>query len=154
VWVFFYKDYRTRAAAERFNSECASSGEKVENPCADNRITQTGKDRGFNAIHCWPDTTLGNRQADAAGAAGDHSHGDGVGVVARFSGVSSGAVDGEGVVVDVIASVRFFFFFDRSVFPTPNRRLIILPRSRPTNWSIKFVLGLSTLPPTWKSKAK
>ena len=33
-----------------------------------------------------------------------------------------------------------YFFFGRSVFPTPNRQLITLPRSHPTSMSIKFVL--------------
>src|SRR6266568_3808268 len=144
--IFFHKENRRRASAERFNSQRAAPGEKIENARADDCIAQTGKDRSFDAIHRRSNTVLRNGQADAAGAAGDYSHGDETGVAAGCGGASSEAAEGEGMGVS--DSACFCFFFCRSVFPAPNKLLIILLRSRPTSRSIKFVLGRSMLPPT------
>src|SRR6266568_4404382 len=97
--IFFYKENRRRAPAERFNSERAAPGEKIENARADDCIAQTGKDRSFDPIHRRSNTVLGNCQADAAGAAGDYSHGDERGVAAGCCGASSEAAEGEGMGV-------------------------------------------------------
>src|SRR4030095_6328049 len=120
------------------------------------------KDCTFDAVHRWSYTAFRNCQADPAGAAGDHSHGDVVGSVLALASGSAccceagvdGAAgtappaapssDGEGAA----SSNCFFFFFARSFFPPPRKLLIILLKSRPTKRSIKFVLGRSIVPPT------
>ena len=78
--IFFNKHDGRRATAERLNSQSAAPGEKIEDAGADNRIAQAGKDGGLDAIHCGSHTAIGNCQADPAGAAGDHPHGDRTGV--------------------------------------------------------------------------
>src|SRR6266568_2034297 len=156
-----------RQSAERkqkcLPAERAASGEKVKNARADNRVAETGKDCGFDAIHCRANSAFWNCQANSAGAAGDHSHGDETGVAVGGGCASSGigvvsregvcaAPEGEGAA-GATASARFFFFLGRSVFPPPNKLLIILLRSRPTSLSIRFVPGRSIVPPTLKSRA-
>ena len=68
---------------------------------------QTGKDRRFYAIHSWP-TRASNRQADAAGAAGDHSHARGM--ASWPSNASPRAQRRRRSGSGVTASVRFFVF--------------------------------------------
>jgi len=41
--IFLDKENRCRAAAKRFKSERAASGEKIKDPCIDYRAAQTGK---------------------------------------------------------------------------------------------------------------
>src|SRR5215475_12472116 len=93
--IYFDKNSRGRAAAKRFNSQCAASCEKIEHTRTHYGISQTGKDCSFDAVHCWSHTAFWNCQADSAGTAGDHSHGDeaGVGVAAPSGKASSGGAE-------------------------------------------------------------
>src|SRR5437868_13866598 len=146
--VLLDKNNRRRAAAERFNSKCAAAREKIEDAGLHDGIAQTGKDSSFDTVHRRSHTALRNYQANPAGAAGDHSHGEeaGVGVTVASGSASCGeAVDG---AAGTASSICFFFFFARSFFPPPKKLLIILLRSRPTSLSIRFVLGRSIVPPT------
>src|SRR5580704_6715057 len=147
--VFVDKDNRRRAAAERFNSKCATAREKIQDACLHDGVAQTGKDSSFDTVHCRSHTALRNCQANSAGAAGDHSHGEeaGVGVAVASGSASWGEAEVDGAA-GTASSVCFFFFFARSFFPPPKKLLIILLRSRPTSLSIKFVLGRSIVPPT------
>src|SRR5206468_3952335 len=77
-------------------------------------------------------------------AVGGGCSSSGIGVVSR-DGVCA-APEGEGAA-GATASARFFFFLGRSVFPPPNKLLIILLRSRPTSLSIRFVPGRPIVPP-------
>src|SRR5262249_29291795 len=136
--------------------------EKIEHTRLCHGITQTGKDSSFDTVHCWSHPTLRNCQADSAGAAGDHSHGEeaGPGVAVASGNASCGEVEVDGAagialpasagsgVAGAASSICFFFFFARSFFPPPKKLLIIPLRSRPTSLSIKFVLGRSMVPPT------
>src|SRR6266545_211108 len=160
--IFLNKNNRRRAAAKRFNSQRAASCEKIEDPRAHHRVAQARKDSGFNAVHCWPYTAFGNCQAEPAGAAGDHSHGDeaGVGDAIALGSASCGEAEAGGTAgaplpasagsgdMGAASSICFFFFFARSFFPPPRKLLIMLLRSRPTSRSIRFVLGRSIVPPT------
>src|SRR5215470_8616950 len=160
--VFLNKNNGRGAAAERFNSKGSAASKKIKDTRSNDSVAQTGEDSSFDAVHRRSHTALRNCQADSAGTAGDHSHGDGAGVgVALTSGSTScgkGEVDGAaGIAFPASAgcgaagstsSSRFFFFFPRSFFPPPKKLLIILLRSRPTNLSIRLVLGLSMVPPT------
>ena len=78
--IFLYKHRLRRATAERFNSQSAASRKKVEDGRADDGIAEAGKDCRFYAVHGRSHTALGNCQADPAGTAGDHPHGDETGV--------------------------------------------------------------------------
>src|SRR5262249_31314423 len=119
----------------------------------------------------WADAALRNCQADAAGAAGDHPHGDatGVGVAVASGSAASGGKEGDGSapvalsasppasplpgaglrsgVAGAASSTAFLFFFGSFFFPTKKVFRMLL-MSRPTTCSIKFVLGRSTVPPT------
>src|SRR6266478_1553833 len=143
------KNNRRGAAAERFNSKCATAREKIEDPCLHDGISQTGKDSSFDTVHRRSHATLRNCQANSAGGAGDHSHGEeaGVGVTVASGSASCGEAEVDGAA-GTASSICFFFFFARSFFPPPKKLLIILLRSRPTSLSIKFVLGRSIVPPT------
>src|SRR5262249_18736323 len=144
--VMFNKYCRRRPAAQRFDAKCAAPGEKIEHSRAEDCLTQAGKDSRFDAVHCRADTVLRNCQADSAGAAGDHPHGDatGVGVAVDSGSAASGGIEGDGSAV-IAFSAGLFFFFGRSFFP-PKRLLSMLLMSRPTTCSTKFVLGRSTVP--------
>src|SRR5437667_8431869 len=146
--MFLDKHGERRAPTERFNSKSAASREKIEDARARDRVAQAGKDGSFDAIHGRSHTALGNGQADPAGAAGDHPHGDAIGVAVAvgWGSASSGEVADDGTA-GLASSICFFFFFDRFLFP-PNKLLSILLRSRPTSRSTKFVIGRSTLPTT------
>src|SRR5204863_9618985 len=106
---------------QRFDSKRTSSSEKTEHSRADDRLTQAGKDSRLDAVHCRADTALRNCQADSAGVAGDHPHGDatGLGVAVASGSAASGDKDGEGTAV-IISSTRLFFFFGRSFLPRKN----------------------------------
>src|SRR5206468_8855439 len=129
---------------QRFNTERAAPREKVEHSRINDRLTQARKDSRFDAIHCRTDNALWNCQADSAGAAGDHPHGDatGLGVALASGSAASGAKEGDGTAV-VASSTGLFFFFGRSFFP-PKKLLSMLLMSLPTTCSTKFVLGRST----------
>src|SRR4030095_3116983 len=148
-WIPREKNNRSRPAAERLNSKRAASRKKVEDPRSNNGIAQTGKDSSFDTVHRRSHTALRNCQANPAGAAGDHSHGDeaGVGVAVASGSASCGKAEVDGAA-GTASSICFFFFFARSFFPPPKKLLIILLRLRPTSLSIKFVLGRSIVPPT------
>src|SRR5204863_8959156 len=110
-----------RPAAQRLDPERAAPSKKIEHSRADDRLTQARKDSRFDAVHCRADTALRNCQADSAGAAGDHPHGDvnGLGVAVASGSAASGDKDGEGTAV-ITSSTRFFFFFGRSFLPRKN----------------------------------
>src|SRR5205085_8625179 len=78
--VFLNKQGGSCAAAERFNSKSAASSKKIEDGRASDRVAQAGKNSGLDTVHCRSHTALGNSQADPAGAAGDHPHGDAMGL--------------------------------------------------------------------------
>src|SRR5438270_13133579 len=96
--VLLDKNNRRGAAAERFNSKCAAAREKIEDPCLHDGIAQAGEDSCFDTVHRRSHTTLRNCQANPAGAAGDHSHGEeaGVGVTVASGSVTSSEAYGEG----------------------------------------------------------
>src|SRR4029077_5649880 len=78
--VFLNKYTRRGTAAESFNVGGPAPSEKIENARADDHVAQAGKDGSLDAIHCRSHTALGNCQADPAGGAGDHPHGETTGV--------------------------------------------------------------------------
>src|SRR6516225_845704 len=146
--VIFNKYYGGRPSAERFDPKRAAPREEIEHSRADNHLTQARKDSRLYAVHCGADTAFRNCQADPAGAAGDHPHGDatGLGVVVASGRAASGGKEGDGSGI-LTSSTGFFFFFGRSFFP-PKKLLSMLLMSRPTTCSTKFVLGRSIVPPT------
>ena len=76
----FNKYCRGRRAAQRFDPKGAAPSEKIEHSRADDRLTQAREDSRFDAVHRRANTVLRNCQADSAGAAGDHPHGDATGL--------------------------------------------------------------------------
>src|SRR5256885_15677678 len=120
--VLLDKNNRRGAAAERFNSKCAAAREKIEDPCLHDGIAQTGKDSSFDTVHRRSHPTLRNCQANPAGAAGDHSHGEeaGVGVTVASGSASCGEAEVDGAAGTAF-SICFFFFFFRSFFSPPEK---------------------------------
>src|SRR5438876_6250390 len=96
--MFLDKHGERRAPTERFNSKSAAAREKIEDARARDRVAQAGKDGSLDAVHCWSHTTLGNSQADPAGAAGDHPHGGAIGVAVAVGcgSASSGEAEEDG----------------------------------------------------------
>src|SRR5262245_8537358 len=144
----FNKNGGGRPPAQRFDPKGAAPRVEIECSRADDRVTQAREDSSFDAVHRRANTALGNCQADSAGAAGDHPHGDatGLGVAVASGSAASGGKEGDGIAV-VASSTAFFFFFGRSFFP-PKKLLSMPLRSRPTTCSTRFVLGRSIVPPT------
>ena len=69
-------------AAPRLSASIPSApgpGEEIENARADDFFTEAGKNRGFDAVHRRPHIGFGDIEPDAAGGAGNYSHGDAVG---------------------------------------------------------------------------
>src|SRR5207248_10170048 len=89
-------------------------------------------------------------QSNAAGATGDHSHGELAGLGAAADALVPGVAAGVDSSTFVCAP---FFFFGLSLFP-PKKLFTRSFRSRPTTFSSKFVLGRSTVPLTSKSTAE
>src|ERR1700730_627324 len=148
--IFIDKERSRSAPAQRFNPKRAAARKKVENAGADDPVAQTGEDRGLDAVHCRPHSALRRLKPNAAGTAGDYSHGEATGVAAA-GWVGSGVVAGDGETPGSLGTVsRDFFFFGRSPFP-PQKLFTKSFRSRPTTFSSRFVFGRSTVPPTSKS---
>src|SRR5205085_9007029 len=123
--IFFHEQCGAGAAAERFDPQRAAACEEIENARADDFLAETGKNRGLHAIHRGTHAGLRGIEPDAARYAGDHSHGDAVGVG-----------DPTGAAADSSAS---FFFFAFSDFDPPMKLLMTLLksfRSRPISLSI------------------
>src|SRR5712691_4045876 len=78
--VFIDKKRRRGAPTECLDSKRTTARKKIENASADYRIAQTRKDGGLDAVHRRPHPAWRHGKSNAAGTAGDYSHGDAAGV--------------------------------------------------------------------------
>src|SRR5213075_2098252 len=147
--IFFDKKSRVGATTERLDAKRPRSSKKVQNARADDHFAEAGENRRFHAIHRWANAALRRGELNAAGATGDHSHGELAGLGAAGDALVPGVGDG----VDSTFVGAPFFFFGLSLFP-PKKLFTRSFRSRPTTFSSKFVFGRSTVPLTSKSTAQ
>ena len=148
--IFFDKKSRVGAATKRLDTERTRSGKEIEDPRANHYLAEARENRCFHAVHRWAHTVLRRNEPNAAGATGDHPHGELAGLGAAGDALASGVVGGADSSVFVCAP---FFFFGLSLFP-PQKLFTRSFRSRPTTFSSKFVLGRSSVPLTSKSTAE
>ena len=83
------------AATERLNPEGASAGKEIEHACSEHAFSQAGEDGSLDPVHRRANFGFGNKKADAAGASGDDSHGDGETVGEAVSASVSSGETGE-----------------------------------------------------------